>query len=296
MEIPEKYHFVSFYRSINCVNTLDSDLYIMDCGIENCVPGKKYGPFFQKGYRIQIILSGQGVFRMNKQSRKLSAGQILILPNGVKWECQADKKNPWQYAWITVDGRNVLSCLKNAGFVTSPVRDCNCTADRFVKIIEEILSTTELTLSNELRRNSCLCELLALLVETKTTKREECQGGSQDSYVQSAIQYIHQNYDHIKVNDIASYIGINRSYLTSIFKSKLKVSPQEYLVNYRLNKGKQLLQMTNQSIQEIALQIGYENPLTFSKMFKNTYGISPRYYRQSVQKEELSAAAISAPL
>lgn len=289
MEIPEKYHFVSFYRSIDCINTLDSDLYIINCGIENCVPGKKYGPFSQEGYRIQIILAGQGILRMNKKSWNLSAGQILILPNGTKWECQADKKDPWQYAWITVDGRNVLSCLKNAGFVTSPIRNCNCTADRFVEIIEDVLGTTELTLSNELHRNSCLCELLALLVETRNTKPESPQGGSQDIYVQNALQYIHRNYACIKVNDIAAYIGINRSYLTSIFKSKLKVSPQEYLVNYRLNKGKQLLQTTSLSIQEIAAKIGYDNPLTFSKMFKNTYGISPRHYRQSVQRPEVSS-------
>lgn len=285
MEIPDKYHFVSFYRSIDCTNTLDSDLYIINCGIENCVPGKKYGPFSQEGYRIQIILSGQGHLNMKGKNWGLTAGQILILPNGTKWECQADQENPWQYAWITIDGRNVLSCLRNAGFLKSPIRDCNCTTDRFVEIIEEILSATELNLSNELRRNSRLYELLALLVETGNTRRENPNYGSQDSYVQSALHYIHQNYAHVKVNDIASYIGINRSYLTSIFKSKLNVSPQEYLIHYRLNKGKQLLQNTNLSVQEIAFQIGYDNPLTFSKMFKNTYGISPRYYRQSVYAE-----------
>lgn len=282
MELPEKYHFVSFYRSINCTNTLDSDLYILNCGMENCVPGKKYGPFFQEGYRIQITLAGQGSLRMGGKNWKLTEEQILILPNGTEWECRADQEDSWQYAWITVDGRNVLSCLRNAGFVKSPVRACNCTADRFVEIIEEILSTTELNLSNELRRNSRLYELLALLVETRNAKKESSHCGSQDFYVQSALQYIHRNYATIKVNDIAAYIGINRSYLTSIFKSKLKVSPQEYLIHYRLNKGKQLLKSTSLSIQEIAFQIGYDNPLTFSKVFKNAYGISPRYYRQTV--------------
>ena len=94
-----------------------------------------------------------------------------------------------------------------------------------------------------------------------------------------ALQYIKFNYDHIKVNDIAQYIGINRSYLTAIFKKQLDISPQEYLVSYRLKKAAELIKTTNMSIQDISTSIGYESPLTFSKMFKQTYGISPKNYR-----------------
>jgi AraC family transcriptional regulator of arabinose operon len=155
-----------------------------------------------------------------------------------------------------------------------------------VELIEKILGLTELTIANELRRNSYMYELLALLIETKSPKKDVRHDFSPDLYVQYAIQFIHLNYAHIKVNDIAKYIGINRSYLTTIFKNKLDVSPQEYLVSYRLNKGKQLLHTTNLSIQEIAARIGYDNPLTFSKMFKNTYGKSPRHYRQELSEEK----------
>lgn len=40
------------------------------------------------------------------------------------------------------------------------------------------------------------------------------------------------------------------------------------------------------SIGEIAEKIGYENPLTFSKIFKNVYGVSPKNYRLRVLKQE----------
>jgi AraC-like DNA-binding protein len=98
-------------------------------------------------------------------------------------------------------------------------------------------------------------------------------------YVNHALDYIRKNYDTIRVTDVARYIGINRSYLTNIFKKKMGVSPQEYLLQYRLDKGSKLLLETRMSIQEVAQKIGYDNPLTFSKMFKSVYGVSPRNYR-----------------
>ena len=102
---------------------------------------------------------------------------------------------------------------------------------------------------------------------------------SPDVYVDYAVEYIHYNYNQIRVSDIADYIGITRSYLTHIFKQKLNISPQEYLLTYRLEQGLRLLGSTALSIQEISEKIGYENPLTFSKMFKNAYGLSPKNYR-----------------
>lgn len=280
MELSDKYRFVSFCRSMDCKNTLELGLHMKGCGIENCISGKKIGPCRISGWHIHIVMAGKGTLRFKNQSWELSAGMIFVLQDGLEMEYEADQEDPWQYAWVCVEGNKVASCLRDAGFVRSPVRKCNCSLDCYVEIIDKILGTSESTLHAELQRNSYLYELLALLVETGGTKKEKKYSDSQDLYVQNAIQYIHRNYSHIKVNDIASYIGINRSYLTTIFKNKLNVSPQEYLVNYRLNKARQLLQTTDLSIQEIAVRVGYDNPLTFSKMFKNAFGVSPKYYRR----------------
>jgi AraC family transcriptional regulator of arabinose operon len=57
------------------------------------------------------------------------------------------------------------------------------------------------------------------------------------------------------------------------------MSPQQYLMQYKLKKARELLMDTDLPIQDIAMQVGYDNPLTFSKIFKNYYGESPRMYR-----------------
>ena len=62
-------------------------------------------------------------------------------------------------------------------------------------------------------------------------------------------------------------------------------SPQEYLLQCRLRHACKLLSETNNPIQEIARNVGYDNPLTFSKIFKSYYGISPRAFREQQKTE-----------
>ena len=85
----------------------------------------------------------------------------------------------------------------------------------------------------------------------------------------------------IKVNDMCSYIGITRSYLTKIFKQVLHVSPYEYLLGVRMNKASLLLQTTALPVKQIAEMVGYKDALVFSKAFKQKIGSSPKAFRDS---------------
>ncbi len=99
--------------------------------------------------------------------------------------------------------------------------------------------------------------------------------------MEQAIDYIQRNYkSDVKINDIAGYVGIDRSYLTNIFKTVTNLSPQEYLLRYRMEQAKVLLSQTEKKVGEIALQIGYSDPMAFSKMFKKHTGISPTEFRE----------------
>ena len=153
----------------------------------------------------------------------------------------------------------------------------------YLPMIHKILDTSELTFANEIKRVGYLYEILSTLIEMQNTIRtikKNQYDYSIDTYVDYALQYIKLNYDRIKVQDIADYIGINRSYLTSIFKKQLHVSPQEYLMRVPAGHCRPFsFPPHSLSIQEIATGIGYHNPLTFSKIFKQEFGVSPKHYR-----------------
>ena len=143
-----------------------------------------------------------------------------------------------------------------------------------------------MTLTNELKRCGTLFHLFALLTASKQTSTSTPEKPQYDysssTYFEHALQFIQFNYNrNIQISDIADYIGITRSYLFNIFKQNLNLAPKEYLLQYRMDKAKEFLEETTDSIQDIALSVGYNDALAFSKMFRHIVGVSPSQYRKS---------------
>ena len=152
-----------------------------------------------------------------------------------------------------------------------------------------MLNNAELKSSAIYYHTGRLLEFIGLAIESyiESGKKEHKSRDYQtDTYVEYAVNFIRANYATATISTVAKNIGIHRSYLTTIFKKKTGVSPQEFLLQCRLRRACLLLSSTNNPIQEIARNVGYDNPLTFSKIFKSYYGISPREYRRQQQSEQ----------
>lgn len=291
MDITENYRIDANFRHFRNAIKDNEELYLVECGNEQCRPDKSFGPMIRDEYHVHIILDGKGVLEMGGSSYSLRRGQIFTLIPGMEHYYYADSENPWHYAWFAFAGTRAAYFMEKAGITSGhPVRDAHTEPERFLSIIEKILSHHQLTVVNELSRTSQLYEAVALLVDswsqkTGSPQKKAAYDYSSDVYVNSAVEYIHRHYSMIRVNDIASCLGISRYYLAHIFKEKLHVSPQEYLLNYRMERSAMLLRTTRLSVQEISEKAGYENPLTFSKIFKSVYGLSPKNYRAKILTE-----------
>jgi YesN/AraC family two-component response regulator len=89
------------------------------------------------------------------------------------------------------------------------------------------------------------------------------------------------NYSRkMTISELARSIGLDRSYLGSIFKEQLSTSLQNYLKNYRMDKACELMKNETLSIGDISRSVGYDDPLLFSKLFRKCKGVSPREYRR----------------
>ena len=103
-----------------------------------------------------------------------------------------------------------------------------------------------------------------------------------ETYVTQVIDFIEMNYANaVTVQSIASHVGLQRSYLCSLFKEQIGSSIQSYLVHYRMRRAAELTMDLNLSIGDIARSVGYSDQLLFSKMFKKVMGEAPTYYRKN---------------
>ncbi|WP_440119057.1 helix-turn-helix domain-containing protein [Paenibacillus sp. QZ-Y1] len=106
--------------------------------------------------------------------------------------------------------------------------------------------------------------------------------------LQSSIRYIRDHYDQaITVDDLAAGIRLTRATYTRQFKEITGKLPLDYVNAVRLERSKQLLQLTDDRLHDIAQNVGFSNEYYFGRRFKQYAGISPglyrRHYRQDVR-------------
>jgi YesN/AraC family two-component response regulator len=98
--------------------------------------------------------------------------------------------------------------------------------------------------------------------------------------INSIKEFIDLNYiQDIYLEQIADKYNTSSSYLSRLFKDTFGMSFQKYLSLKRISQAKTYLLSTSKTINEIAASIGYNNRVTFVRMFKNLEGISPSEYR-----------------
>ncbi|QAA32387.1 helix-turn-helix domain-containing protein [Clostridium manihotivorum] len=102
-----------------------------------------------------------------------------------------------------------------------------------------------------------------------------------DNRVKLSMEYIHEKYtSNILLEDIAMAANISKSECCRSFKRILKITPFEYLMEYRVSKAAELLLKTEESITNIALEVGFNGISYFAKVFKKYRNCSPSEYRK----------------
>ncbi len=256
------------------------DAFVYTCGYETCEPGHSYGPAVRSGYMIHYVLGGKGRFRKGGKIYYLKEGDaFLICPDELIYY-EADRKSPWIYTWIGFQGVKIREYLNRTSLLSGPVfhygRD-----DRIRLCHEKMFEANQLKNNRDLIMNSILYEYLFLLA-SKFPKEQVAAGEKQAVYVEEALKYLEMQYDSssITVQAVADYLGLDRSYLHRVFRKATGVPPQEYLLDLRIRKSCSLLRQTNLPVAVIALSVGYEDTLYFSRLFKKKKGVSPSDYRK----------------
>lgn len=272
-----------YYHCLEYDHEQQGELCLVASGIEFCDPGITFGPDLRDCWHLHAVRSGTGTLRVGGQTFRPGAGQLFLLKDNEAAEYTADAADPWNYCWVTFTGTQAKSMAEDIGFTEGIyVLDSAVEPRAFFELIQRMHKSPEMSYIGDLRRRGVLLEYLALALqatETRSQRAERRKEYDPEVYVQRSVDFIHYNYATITVTDIVEYIGFSRSYFSTLFRRHMGVSPQQYLMNYRLEQSCRLLRTTGLSVQDIAQRVGYEEPLNYSRAFKRAKGISPTEYR-----------------
>lgn len=104
--------------------------------------------------------------------------------------------------------------------------------------------------------------------------------------IKKVIEYINHNLDKkLNLEILAKVVSMNESYLSRLFKEELGMTISDYTKKARLEKAKELLKEKSTRIKDVAISVGINDQLYFSRLFTKTYNVTPSEYKEKYNKE-----------
>lgn len=110
-----------------------------------------------------------------------------------------------------------------------------------------------------------------------------------DALIQRAQHWLQRNMTReVRIAELAEALAVSDRTLIRRFKAALDQTPLAYLQDLRLDAARALLEMGDQRLDLIASQVGYADPSSFARLFRQRIGMSPGAYRSRFQTGSLS--------
>lgn len=224
--------------------------------------------FLNKPYHVLVYKhSGVSAYQFSDRRVVLSEGEILYIPKGSSYSVTLLSQGESRYITIFFDAE--LPALP-ATLLSLP----------------EILDPT-LFFRTMLRRwlfgvdpghFLCYAMFYELLAHLREPESRNTQQDLQRRRIALGIAYLEQHIFDLDLNipAIAACAGISENYFRRLFQSVYGQSPKQYIQTKRLNQAKALLESGDlTTVQDAAAQVGYEDPLYFSRIFRKAFGTPP---------------------
>jgi AraC family transcriptional regulator of arabinose operon len=241
-------------------------------------------PFFEtlrpegrRDYQLLCVAGGSGRFLVDGVLRTLGEGSIVLYrPGQEQYYCYRLEDRPEVY-WVHFSGYGAEELLCSLGF-TAGVYDvpfCGEYAAVFKNMIQEM--QVKRRYFEDLTALQ-LQELLTLVSRGAGERREGVHLRNQQ--LQPVVERIHRDLrEDCPVTEYAAMCNMSVCWFIRSFKSYTGLTPQQFVIDARITRAKELLADTRYNITEVASLVGYDNPLYFSRLFKKNTGMSPREFR-----------------
>lgn len=238
-----------------------------------------FGPIITRSLLIQYCHAGSGYFEVDGTRFNVRGGDCIISFTGQQ-RVEVVGDDAWRFSWLYFNGESAFSFMSKLDITPENPIVSGCKDSRIPALIKEIFKATDTRAPlKETLLGSKIFDFFSELAYVKSRDLRDEQSDTQDDYVSRAISFMNMHYAEkdLRVDSIAKNIGLNRSYLYSIFKAKTGFSPQEYLSELRIKAACELLKLPRATVSSVANSVGYE-PLVFTRTFKKIMGIPPNEY------------------
>ena len=261
----------------------NSEIVVLYTGEQETDPLHRYVQVNLDHVLVHFVTEGKGRFFSDAGVYELTSGDsFFIFPDEIAGYI-SDELQPWTYMWLALRGSYVKALLSEIGISSSsPI-------SRTARIPELTSRYRKIYQAFERGRLSCDMEagglariLLAHYMDDQLGNSASNSKPMIHQQIDQLVRWMNTSYmEPLSIEAMAAQLGYHRTYLARMFHQYMGVSPMQYLTALRLERAAILLQSSQSfTVEEIASLVGYKDPLYFSKLFKQKYGLSPSIYKK----------------
>jgi AraC-like DNA-binding protein len=237
---------------------------------------------------MMFCLKNRCSLYVNGQRHAVKPGTFnVLLPGDIHAERFYKTNVRYQAMWVLVTPKKfgfVISCYE-------PKRGYSVLSEHFLVELDANQELLAIGLrpslrSDELEQVEFQSKLLELLLECLPTLRqiqnEKAEYIPLASYLLNQVKhYLDSHYQQaIYLSELGNIFHYSPSHLNLLFRKKYGATILQYILQKRIDLAENLLQTTDLEIKQVSYQVGFNDPLHFSKYFRQLKGKAPSEYRK----------------
>lgn len=156
--------------------------------------------------------------------------------------------------------------------------DYDTTAPVFKELYQNY---SQLGIGARLRERSLFLQIAAAVCDLSSPAGKAPSGLFHEKTISESVNYIQEYYtEDISLPLLASHSGLSPKYFGQLFKEQTGMTVREYLTGVRIRNARHLLSHTDNTLEQIAADTGFQDKFYFTKVFKRQTGITPGKYRK----------------
>ena len=235
----------------------------------------------KSGSKEHILLYctvGSGTVKIKENIYPINPNQFIIIPKNTPHHYNSSQQEPWTIYWVHFMGDNADLLYSryeqlSLGPVFAPYsNDRLKNFDSIFHLLENCLHIRNVEVANIKTQ-----EFIASFIYDQ----ELSPTNNKNDKVSQSILFMKQHINRqFSVRELAEQQNLSVTHYSRMFRTKTGSSPIHYFSELKIQLSCQHLYFTDKSIKQICIELGFNDPYYFSRLFKNLVGVSPINYRR----------------
>ena len=239
-------------------------------------------PEGRNDYQLLYIAAGKGefYFKGSKEPTIVTKGNMILFRPGepqVYYYYAVDKTEVY---WVHFTGWKVEEYLERYELPHDENVFYTGVSPDYPWIYNQMIRELQLQRVNHEDMISLYMHHIFITINRYIKERRETKNDTIND-IERAAHYFKDNYNkQISIEQYAEEHLMSVNWFIHSFKSVMKMSPMQYIISLRIAMAKGYLENSTKNIAEISNEVGYENALYFSRLFRKYTGMTPTEYRK----------------